>query len=154
MARSTIKGGRQVRFAVVGLGHIAQTAVIPAFAHAARHARLVGIVSGNDEKRRAIASRYSVKAWPYEGLDACLADEDVDAVYIALPNTVHADAAVRAARAGVHVLCEKPMATSSDDCNAMIRAAHEGDVRLMIAYRLHFEPANLSAVDLRLMDAL
>jgi predicted dehydrogenase len=137
-----------VGFVVVGLGHIAQTAVLPAFGNAGRHARLVGVVSGDDDKRRAIAERHGVRSWAYDELDACLADEEVDAVYLATPNTLHRRHAVQAARAGVHVLCEKPMATTSDECVEMIRAANEAGVRLMIAYRLHFEPANLSAVEL------
>ncbi len=147
MARET-RGSKKVGVAVVGLGHIAQTAVLPAFEHAKRNARLVALVSGNESKRRTLSRRYGVKAYGYDDLDACLADPDVDAVYIALPNNLHKDCAVRAARAGVHVLCEKPMATSSSDCEAMMRAARDADVKLMIAYRLHFEEANLSTVDL------
>ena len=139
---------RPVGFVVAGLGHIAQTAVLPAFEHAAPHARLVGIVSGDETKRRELSKRYGVRSWSYERLDACLADPEVEAFYIALPNTMHEDCAIRAARAGVHVLCEKPMATSSGACEAMIRAAGDADVRLMIAYRLHFEPANLGTVEL------
>ncbi len=86
-------------------------------------------------------------AFDYADLDDCLALDEVEAVYIALPNDQHREYAERAARAGVHVLCEKPMALSSGDCGAMISAARDGDVRLMIAYRLHFEPANLAAVE-------
>ncbi|MFL5274525.1 MAG: Gfo/Idh/MocA family protein [Anaeromyxobacteraceae bacterium] len=140
--------GEPLGFVVVGLGHIAQTAVLPAFAHAAPHARLVGVVSGDEAKRREVARRHGVRAWSYDALDDCLADPEVDAVYIALPNSLHEACAVRAAHAGVHVLCEKPMATSSGACEAMIRAAAEADVRLMIAYRLHFEPANVSTIAL------
>jgi glucose-fructose oxidoreductase len=80
----------------------------------------------------------------YQDLDECLSR--VDAVYIALPNSMHAEFAVRAAEAGVHVLCEKPMAVTVADCERMIAAAREHDVRLMIAYRLHFEHVNLKAV--------
>jgi glucose-fructose oxidoreductase len=72
----------------------------------------------------------------------------VDAVYIALPNSMHAEYTVRAARAGVHVLCEKPMAVTVDECSRMIRACRDHGVKLMIAYRLHFEEINLRAIDL------
>jgi glucose-fructose oxidoreductase len=72
----------------------------------------------------------------------------VDAVYIGLPNHLHADYTVRAARAGVHVLCEKPMAVTEQECEQMIDAARQGGVKLMIAYRLHFEAANLRAIEL------
>lgn len=148
VARDEKAGRRRVGYAVVGLGHIAQTTVLPAFEHAQRNSRLVAIVSGDEAKRRALSRRHGVRAYGYDDLDACLQDEEVDAVYVALPNTLHKECAVRAARAGVHVLCEKPMATSAADCEEMIRAASESGVALMIAYRPHFEEANLSTIDL------
>lgn len=133
---------------MIGLGHIAQTAVLPAFRHARENSRLAAVVSGDSTKRQALGRRYGAPAFGYEALDDVLAREDVDAVYVALPNTLHAECAVRAARAGVHVLTEKPMATSKDDCRKMIAAAEENDVRLMVAYRLHFDRANLETVEL------
>lgn len=138
---------RTVGYAVVGLGHIAQVAVLPAFGHAGDTSRLAALVSGDATKRRALGERYGAPTFGYEDLDDVLAREDVDAVYIALPNTEHAACAVRAARAGVHVLTEKPMATSEDDCRIMIAAAEESGVKLMVAYRLHFDPATMEAVE-------
>jgi glucose-fructose oxidoreductase len=136
-----------VRYAVVGLGHIAQVAVLPAFAHARRNSRLVAVVSGDAAKRREIARRYRLDhAYDYGDYEACL--EQVDAVYIALPNSQHAEYTIRAARAGVHVLCEKPMAVTADECERMIAACVEHRVKLMIAYRLHFEEINLKVIDL------
>jgi predicted dehydrogenase len=136
-----------VRYAVVGLGHIAQVAVLPAFAHARRNSRLVAVVSGDRTKRRELARRYRLEhAFTYDEYDACL--EQVDAVYIALPNSMHAEYTVRAARAGVHVLCEKPMAVTVDECRQMIDACARHRVKLMVAYRLHFEDINLRVVDL------
>jgi len=140
-----------VRYAVVGLGHIAQAAVLPAFAHARRNSRLVALVSGNPSKRSALSRKYSVPqayAYDYEEFDACLARPDIDAVYLAVPNFLHRDYAVAAARAGKHVLCEKPLAVTPGECEDMIRAAAERGVRLMTAYRLHFERANLEAVEI------
>jgi len=138
---------RTVRYAVVGLGHIAQVAVLPAFADARRNSRLVAVVSGDRTKRREIAKRYRLeRAFSYDEFDDCL--RSVDAVYIALPNSMHAEYTVRAARAGVHVLCEKPMAVTADECRQMIAACRTAKVKLMIAYRLHFETLNLSAMDL------
>jgi predicted dehydrogenase len=134
-----------VRYAVVGLGHIAQVAVLPAFAHA-RNSQLAAVVSGDRAKRREIAARYRVAAFGYDDYEACL--EQVDAVYIALPNSQHAEFTVRAAAAGVHVLCEKPMAVTVAECRRMIAACARHDVKLMIAYRLHFEEINLKAIDL------
>jgi len=136
-----------IRYAVVGLGHIAQVAVLPAFAHARRNSRLAAIVSGDRTKRREIAKRYGIdRAFSYDELDECL--RLVDAVYIALPNSMHAEYTIRAARAGVHVLCEKPMAVTVDECRRMIAACRTAKVKLMIAYRLHFETLNLAAIDL------
>jgi predicted dehydrogenase len=136
-----------VKYAVVGLGHIAQVAVLPAFAHARRNSRLTALVSDNSAKLRSLSKKYRVSGtFSYDDYDECL--EQVDAVYIALPNSMHAEYTIRAAKAGVHVLCEKPLAVTADDCERMIDACHENDVKLMVAYRLHFEEINLKAVEL------
>ena len=138
---------RPIRYAVVGAGWIAQSAVLPAFHHA-RRSRLVAIVSSDWTKRRELAERYGIeRTYSYEDYDACLRSGEVDAVYIALPNSMHREYTERAARAGVHVLCEKPMAVTEEDCRAMIDATDAAGVKLMIAYRLHFEAANLGAID-------
>ena len=138
---------RVIRYAVVGLGHIAQVAVLPAFAHARRNSRLTAVVSGDRTKRREIAKRYRLdQTFTYDEFDECL--RAVDAVYIALPNSMHAEYTIRAAHAGVHVLCEKPMAVTAAECRRMIAACRKADVKLMIAYRLHFETLNLAAMDL------
>ena len=129
------------------MGHIAQVAVLPAFRHAARNSELTTLVSDDRTKRRELSRKYKLDhTFSYEEYDSCL--EQVDAVYIALPNSMHAEYTVRAANAGVHVLCEKPMAVTSEDCERMIDACRANDVKLMIAYRLHFEEINLSAVEL------
>jgi predicted dehydrogenase len=135
---------RQIRYAVVGAGHIAQVAVLPAFGNARRNSKLVALVSGDPVKRKSLAEKYAIeKTYSYTEYDACL--ETVDAVYITLPNILHCEYAVRAARAGVHVLVEKPMALTEDECERMTHAAREAGVKLMVAYRLHFERANLEA---------
>src|SRR5579859_7518748 len=140
-------GKRQVGYAVIGLGHIAQSAVLPAFAHA-KNSRLVALVSSDEEKRRKLARRYGCDAFAESDLDAVLDQPDVDAVYIAEPNDRHADFVIRCAREGVHVLCEKPLGISEEECRRMIDACHGSGVKLMTAYRLHFEPANLEVVKL------
>src|SRR5215510_11113988 len=143
-----MKSGK-IRYAVVGLGHIAQIAVLPAFAHAARNSVLTALVSDDSQKLRQLSQRYSVElTYPYERYDDCLRSGNVDAVYIALPNNMHAAYSIPAANAGVHVLCEKPMAVTEKECQAMIRAARKHKVKLMIAYRLHFEEANLNAIEI------
>ena len=139
---------KQIRYAVVGLGHIAQVAVLPAFANSRRNSRLVGLVSGDAVKRAELARRYGVEhSWSYEQFDECLKSGQVDAVYIALPNSRHHEYALRAARAGIHVLCEKPMAVDEEQCLRMAEAARASRARLMVAYRLHFERANLEAIE-------
>jgi predicted dehydrogenase len=136
-----------VRYAVFGLGHIAQAAVLPAFAHAKRNSRLVALVSDDSTKRKTLARKYRLEAaFTYDDYEQCLAQ--VDAVYLALPNSMHAEYTIRAARAGVHVLCEKPMAVTAAECERMIEACRDAQVKLMIAYRLHFEQLNLEAIDL------
>lgn len=140
---------RRIRYAVIGLGHIAQAAVLPAFGHARRNSVLSALVSGSPKKLRALGSRYGVKRLcNYEEADELLGSGQLDAVYIALPNDQHREWAVRAARYGLHILCEKPMAPTPRDCEQMIRAAAAAKVKLMIAYRLHFERANLEAAQI------
>ncbi|HYY25932.1 MAG TPA: Gfo/Idh/MocA family oxidoreductase [Candidatus Udaeobacter sp.] len=138
----------KIRYAVVGLGHIAQVAVLPAFAHASRNSALAALVSDNPKKLKQLSRLYGIGlTYSYEQYDDCLQSGEIDAVYIALPNSMHADYALRAANAGIHVLCEKPMAVTEKECAAMIRATDKNHVKLMIAYRLHFEEANLKAVE-------
>jgi glucose-fructose oxidoreductase len=138
-----------VRYAVVGLGHIAQAAVLPAFEHAGENSRLVALVSDDPVKLKALGRRYGVKAlYSYDRYRELLRAGIVDAVYIAVPNAKHAEFAVPALEAGIHVLCEKPLAAGEDDCRRMLDAAARGGARLMTAYRLHFEDANMEAVRL------
>lgn len=140
---------RTVRYAVVGLGHIAQVAVLPAFAHAGQNSEVTALVSGNPAKLKEIGKRYGIShVYSYRDYDRCLKDGHVDAVYIAMPNSMHCEYAVRAAHAGIHVLCEKPMAVTTAECRQMITAAKRARVKLMVAYRLHFEEANMTAVQL------
>ena len=141
-------GSEQVRYAVVGLGYFAQAAVLPAFKRA-RNSELVAIVSGDRNKLALLKQRYRVPfAVHYDEYEGLLRSGEIDAAYLVLPNSEHADYTVRTARAGVHVLCEKPMATTEDECWRMIAACEETDVRLMIGYRLHFERTNLEAIEL------
>ncbi len=139
----------KIRYAVVGLGHIAQAAVLPAFENAGENSELVAFVSDDPVKHRRLGRRYRVvNIHTYKEYDALLKSGAIDAVYIALPNNMHRDFAVRAARAGVHVLCEKPLAVTERECEAMIQACAKHKVKLMTAYRLHFERANLDAIEI------
>lgn len=142
------KSDRKIGYAVIGLGHIIQHAVLPAFKNAERNSRLVALVSGDAEKREALGQEYGVPTFDYDRLEECLDLPDVDAVYIGLPNDLHAEYVERCAKKGVHVLCEKPLGISSEECMRMIRACEESEVKLMTAYRLHLERANLKAIEL------
>jgi predicted dehydrogenase len=107
------KDSLKIRYAVVGLGWIAQEAVLPGFENASKNSELVALVTDDPEKAREVGLRYGIaKTVSYEGYDNLLRSGSIDAVYIALPNNLHADFSIRAAEAGVHVLCEKPMARS------------------------------------------
>jgi glucose-fructose oxidoreductase len=138
---------KKVRYAVVGLGGISRTAVLPAFANSTRNSTLAALVSGDPKKLARFGKQYGVALRSsYDGYDRLLESGAVDAVYIALPNTLHRDFTERAAARGIHVLCEKPLARSAADCRAMIEACRRGGVKLMTAYRLHYEPATLAAI--------
>jgi glucose-fructose oxidoreductase len=145
--RTIRRPSAKVRYAVVGLGYIAQSAVLPGFANARANSELVALVSDDPVKLRKLGRKYGVKLLTdYAGYDGLLTSGEVDAVYIALPNHLHQPYTLRAAAAGIHVLCEKPMALDEAECDDMIKACAKYDVRLMIAYRLHFERANLRAI--------
>lgn len=140
---------RKVRYAVVGLGHIAQTAVLPAFKHATANSELTALVSDDPTKLKALGKKYKVKQlYSHDEYDRCLESDTVDAVYIALPNHLHCEHTVRAALAGRQVLCEKPLAMTEEECRQMMEACRANSVRLMTAYRLHFEEATLKAIEI------
>jgi predicted dehydrogenase len=141
------KPKRRIRYALVGLGYISQAAVLPAFAHAKENSDLVALVSDDPKKLRKLSKKYKVSAtYSYGQYADCLESGEVDAVYIALPNSMHRTYSEAAARAGVHVLCEKPMAVNETECESMIAVADQANVKLMIAYRLHFEKGNLASI--------
>jgi predicted dehydrogenase len=137
----------KVRYAVIGLGWIAQETVLPAFAHT-ENSELVALFSEDEVKRKELSEKYGVPAFTYEEYEAFLRSGAADAVYIALPNHLHCEYTVKAVNAGVHILCEKPMAVTEQECEQMIRAAKDNNVKLMIAYRLHFDKANMQAVEI------
>lgn len=148
MPRTNSSPGR-VRYGVVGLGWFSQVAVLPAFAHAKESAELVALFSSDRDKLDRLGDHHGVAGrHTYEAYDDVLRSGGIDAVYLAVPNHLHREYTERAAHAGVHVLCEKPMAVTVADCQAMMDAVNEAGVRLMIAYRLHFHDANMKAVDI------
>jgi predicted dehydrogenase len=143
-----------IKYAVVGAGWISQQAFLPGVEQSA-NSKVAAIVTGDSDKAARLAKFYGVgQIVGYDGYDALLRGSDVDAVYIAVPNHLHADYAVRAARAGKHVLVEKPLATNEQDALAMIAAAREAGVFLMTAYRLHNEPGTVAALEHIRNDAI
>lgn len=137
-----------VRYAVVGAGWISQAAFLPGVAYSGNSV-VTALVTGDAAKAAALAQRYGIKhVHGYADYDQLLTSGDIDAIYLALPNDMHRQYALPALQRGIHVLLEKPMATSEADCEAMIEAARNGNAKLMIAYRLHFEPATLAAIEL------
>ena len=137
----------RLRIGVIGQGHFAQSAVLPAMEQL-ETVEIAALISGSRHKLEELGERYHVKAvGDYSELDRVLEREKLDAVYIAVPNDMHAEMTVIAARHGCHVLCEKPMAPTEAECMQMIRACEQRRLKLMIAYRLHFEAANLCAIE-------
>ena len=142
-----VRKQRAVRYAVVGLGYFVQAAVLPAFARL-KNSQLTALISGDTKKLAKLGKRYGVKhRLGYAEYDEFLQSGEVDAVYIVLPNHLHAEYAVRASQAQKHVLCEKPMAVTEEECLRMMAASREAGAKLMIAYRLHFESATLALID-------
>jgi predicted dehydrogenase len=143
-----------IRYAVVGAGWISQIAFLPGVGQSG-NSEVTAIVTGDRDKAARLADFHGIgRIVGYDGYDDLLRGPDVDAVYIALPNHLHADYAIRAARAGKHILVEKPLATSEQDALAMIAAAREAGVFLMTAYRLHNEPGTVAALEHIRNDAI
>jgi predicted dehydrogenase len=141
--------GGKVRYAIIGLGRIAD--------HFMRgiqetsNSKVTALVSGHPDKAARIAAQYGVpksNIYNYENMDSFRDNHDIDAVYVALPNSMHAEYTIRSAKAGKHVLCEKPMAVTVPEAQSMIDACKAANVKLMIAYRCHYETTNLAAVKL------
>ena len=140
---------RRLGVAVVGLGHLSLEQILPGFGEA-KHVRLAALVSGDPEKRRVVAAQHGVPAdalYDYRDFERLRDDPRVDVVYVVLPNAMHREFTERAAAAGKHVLCEKPMATSSADAQAMVDAVRAAGRKLMVAYRSQYEPTNRALIE-------
>ncbi|UAJ10190.1 Gfo/Idh/MocA family protein [Glacieibacterium megasporae] len=150
---STIARGatdRPLGYAIVGLGTYGLGVIIPQFANCT-HSRLAAVVSGDAAKAKRVAAEHGLpdrSVYSYATFDSIRDNPDVDIVYVCLPNSMHVEYTVRAARAGKHVMCEKPMAVSVAECETMIAACKAAGRKLMIGYRCHFEPFNLEATRL------
>ena len=141
------QGGRKIGYCAVGLGRISLQHFMPG-TRMGELGQITGLVSGHRDKALKFAAEYGIpetSIYSYEDYDKIRDNPKIDAVYIGLPNSMHAEYTIRAAQAGKHVLCEKPMANSVADCEAMVAACKKADRKLMIAYRLHVEPTTLRA---------
>lgn len=137
---------KKVRYAVVGSGWISQIVFMPGV-HQTGNSEMTAIVTGNRAGAEKLAAFHGIPhVFSYDQYDDMLRQGVVDAVYIALPNSMHADYAIRALEAGVHALVEKPLATTVAECEAMIAAAEKGGTFLMTAYRLHSEPGTVDVI--------
>ena len=148
--------GRKLGWCIVGLGRISMGHFMPGVS-LSKTGKITALVSGHREKAEKQAAMYDVPSpsiYSYENYDEIAQNKDIDAVYIALPNSMHAEYTIRAAKAGKHVLCEKPMATSIADCKAMIEACQKHKVKLMIAYRCQYNALHLKAIELIRSGAL
>lgn len=140
--------GRKLGWAIVGLGSLAINQILPAFAKC-ETSKVVALVSGHPDKARKLALRYGVpeqRIYNYENYDTMRNNPEIDIVYIVLPNGMHAEYTIRAAQAGKHILCEKPMANTPEDCRRMIEAARQAQRKLMVAYRVRYEPYNQALI--------
>ncbi|WP_162053902.1 Gfo/Idh/MocA family protein [Pontibacter pamirensis] len=141
---------RKLGVALVGLGGYSTNQLAPALQET-ENCYLAGIVTGTPAKAEEWKSKYNIpekNIYNYENFDQIKDNQDIDIVYVVLPNGMHAEYTIRAAQAGKHVICEKPMATSVEDCQRMIDACNQNNVNLSIGYRLHYEPHNLRVMEL------
>ncbi len=141
---------KRLGVAVVGVGHLSLEQIIPAFGEA-KSVKLTALVSGRRDVAMAIAAQTGVPArsvYDYKSFDEVKNNPDVDVVYIVLPNAMHLEFTERAAAAGKHVLCEKPMATSVADAERMIKVCRDAKRKLMVAYRMQYTPAHRAIIEM------
>lgn len=141
---------QRVGYAIVGLGHLALAEILPAFGQC-KHAKPVALVSGDADKMSKVAKQYGIKpssCYSYQTYDKLKDNPEVQVIYIVLPNAMHHEYTIRGAKAGKHILCEKPMADSVKECEEMIAACDKAGKKLMIAYRIQYEPLNRAAMKL------
>jgi predicted dehydrogenase len=140
--------GQRVGFAIVGLGHLALDQIMPAFGRS-KYARPVALVSGHRTKAQKVAAQHGIgdeAIYDYDSFGRLADNAEVKVVYIVLPNGMHAEYTIRAAKAGKHVLCEKPMAVSVREAESMIDACNAARVKLMLGYRSQYEPMDRAIV--------
>lgn len=142
-----LASGKKIRYAFVGLGDIAQEAMLPGVAHTG-NSEVAALVTDDPEKARLVGEQYGCTvSYRLDQFDEMIKSGQVDAIYLATPNWRHAEFAVPALKAGIHVLAEKPLEISTAKCQDILDAQKASGAKLMVAYRLHFEPATLAMID-------
>jgi glucose-fructose oxidoreductase len=139
---SATRPEKKLGIALVGLGSYSTYQLAPALMDT-EHCYLAGIVTGTEEKEKIWKEKYNIpehNIYNYENFDTIADNDDIDIVYVVLPNSMHADFSIRAAKAGKHVICEKPMAVSVAECDAIIDACEKADVKLSVGYRMQSDP--------------
>ncbi len=137
----------KVRYAIVGLGDIAQEDLMPGVDHTGNSV-ITALVTSDPQKAKELGEKYDVEAtYTYEQFSDALASGTFDAIYLATPNWRHAEFIVPALQAGIHVLTEKPLEVSTAKCQEILAAERVSAAKLMVAYRLHFEPATLDTIE-------
>jgi predicted dehydrogenase len=145
-----VADGKVLRVAIMGLGSYG-TRVAEAMQNCTR-AKLTGVISGTPSKITAWQSKYDIpdkNCYNYENFDHVKDNPDIDAVYVITPNALHHDEVIRVAKAGKHVICEKPMAVNPQEAQEMIDACNKAGVKLLVGYRMHFEPHTLEVIRMR-----
>ena len=141
---NTENQAKKLGIALVGLGNYSSGQLAPALQET-KFCELRGIVTGTPEKEKKWADQYKIpkeNIYNYKTFDKIIDNKDIDIVYVVLPNSMHSEYVIRAAEAGKHVICEKPMAIEVKECEEMIAACKKAGKKLSVGYRLHFEPYN------------
>ncbi len=142
-----VEAGKKVRYAVIGVGWISQAAMLPGVEHTG-NSEVVALVTSHEQKAGKVGEKYGIKTVvSYNEYGDLLRSGEIDAAYLATPNFDHVNLAVQTLDAGIHLLLEKPMAVSVAECEQMIAAGERSGAKLMVAYRLHFEPGTLKAIE-------
>lgn len=145
-----LNSGKKIGYALCGLGSLSENIIAPAFAKS-KHCRLTAIVTGSPEKASVWRAKYNIPehgVYSYDTLHKMADNPDIDAVYVVTPNALHAPHTIAAAKAGKHVLCEKPLEISVERCKQMIDACKAEKRLLATAYRCQFDPLHLECMRL------
>jgi predicted dehydrogenase len=142
--------GRKIGFAIAGLGSLSTHQIAPAL-QKTKFCRFTGIITGHPDKAERWKAQYNIpdkNIYNYDNMETMADNPDIDVVYVVTPNGLHAEHTIKAAKAGKHVLCEKPMEVSPEKCQQMIDACKEANRMLAIGYRLHFDPNHIECIRL------